>query len=107
MMRSRLSPSHLRGWIAASPLAMLLAAAIPFSDPPRTNTLLADMNCDTLVNILDVNPFVLALSNPAGYAAAFPTCKIANGDINGDGALDILDVNPFIVCVQNNGNPCP
>lgn len=59
-----------------------------------------DMNCDGVVDILDINPFILALGDPAGYAAAWPDCNILNGDINGDGDVDILDINPFIALID-------
>jgi uncharacterized membrane protein len=35
-----------------------------------------DLNCDGAVNFGDINPFVLAISNPPGYATAFPDCDI-------------------------------
>ena len=46
-----------------------------------------DLNCDGLIDFGDINPFVLALTNPAGYAAAYPGCPLANRDINGDGVV--------------------
>ncbi len=55
-----------------------------------------DMNCDGAVNFLDINPFVLALSDPAGYQAAYPNCNLMNGDTNGDGLVDFNDINPFV-----------
>ena len=55
-----------------------------------------DLNCDFAIDFGDINPFVLALTNPAGYAAAFPLCDIGNGDINGDGRVDFGDINPFV-----------
>ena len=55
-----------------------------------------DLNCDGAVNFDDINPFVLALSDPAGYQAAFPDCPIANGDVNGDGFVNFDDINPFV-----------
>ncbi|TWT45913.1 Serine protease AprX [Phycisphaerae bacterium RAS1] len=58
--------------------------------------LLGDMNCDGEVNILDINAFTLAISDPVAYAAAYPGCNINNGDINDDGNVDVLDINPFI-----------
>ena len=54
------------------------------------------------MNVLDVNPFVLALSDPDGYAAAFPGCSIRTADANGDGAVNVLDVNPFVALVGAN-----
>ncbi len=55
-----------------------------------------DLNCDGVVNFSDINPFVLALTDPAGYAAAFPGCNLLNADINGDGVVDFSDINPFV-----------
>jgi len=57
---------------------------------------LGDMNCDNQVNFADINPFVLALTNPAGYAAAYPDCNITNGDVNQDGQVNFADINPFV-----------
>ena len=62
---------------------------------------LGDLNCDTLVDFGDINPFVLALTNPAGYAAAFPNCNIINGDINQDGQVNFGDINPFVLLLTN------
>jgi hypothetical protein len=64
-----------------------------FGPPP---VLLGDMNCDGVLNFGDINPFVLALTNPAAYAAAFPGCDINHADINGDGYVDFGDINPFV-----------
>lgn len=57
---------------------------------------LGDLNCDHAVDFGDINPFVLALTNPAGYAQAFPNCRIENADINQDGRVDFGDINPFV-----------
>ncbi|TWT41966.1 Cortical protein marker for cell polarity [Phycisphaerae bacterium RAS1] len=55
-----------------------------------------DLNCDGAANVLDINPFVLALSNPAAYQQQYPGCPLANGDVNVDGNVDVLDINPFV-----------
>jgi subtilisin family serine protease len=55
-----------------------------------------DLNCDGVVGFKDINPFVLALSDPVAYQAAFPNCNILNGDINGDGQVNFRDINPFV-----------
>jgi len=46
--------------------------------PVRTG----DLNCDGEVDFGDINPFVLALTDPLGWQAAYPDCPVANGDIN-------------------------
>ena len=65
----------------------------------------ADMNCDGMIDAFDIDPFVLALTDPAGYAAAFPNCDINNGDINGDGLIDAFDIDPFVECITTG--QCP
>lgn len=64
------------------------------------NALPGDLNCDGAVNILDINPMVLALADPLAYAAAYPGCNINNGDINDDGNVDVLDINPFVALLE-------
>jgi hypothetical protein len=55
-----------------------------------------DVNCDGAVDAFDIDPFVLALTDPAGYAAKFPNCTIVNADCNGDGTVDAFDIDPFV-----------
>jgi hypothetical protein len=59
-----------------------------------------DLNCDGIVDFDDIGPFVLALSDPAGYANAYPDCYLLNGDCNGDGVDNFNDINPFIVILS-------
>ncbi len=54
------------------------------------------MNCDGWVNEGDVDPFVLAMLDPAAYAAAYPACDINLGDMDGSGTLDGRDVQGFV-----------
>jgi len=60
-----------------------------------------DVNCDGLVNFGDINPFVLALTNPVVYAIRYPDCPINNADINGDGLVDFGDINPFVAMLTS------
>jgi len=55
-----------------------------------------DLNCDSVVNNFDIDPFVLALTDPAGYQAAFPNCFRMLADCNGDGVVDNFDIDPFV-----------
>jgi hypothetical protein len=59
-----------------------------------------DMDCNGWVDFEDINPFVLAISDPAAYQAAYPNCNFLNGDCNGDGYVDFDDINPFIVILS-------
>ncbi|TWT39991.1 hypothetical protein RAS1_43820 [Phycisphaerae bacterium RAS1] len=62
-----------------------------------------DMNCDCAANVLDINSFVLALLDPADYAALHPFCRIEAGDINGDGRADVLDINDYVALLLSGG----
>lgn len=62
-----------------------------------------DMNCDGHINNFDINPFVTAISDPAGYASAYPDCLLINADINGDGLVNNFDINGFVACIESGG----
>ncbi|MGH6958908.1 MAG: hypothetical protein ACREE7_00340, partial [Dongiaceae bacterium] len=91
---------HADTWGAGFTLWMDGVRFEPHPAPPP-----ADLNCDGVVNNFDVDPFVLALLDPAGYAAAYPDCDILAGDINQDGTLDNFDLDPFVECILNAGCP--
>lgn len=55
-----------------------------------------NLNRDGLVNLFDITPFILALTDPAAYQAAFPNCPILNADCNGDDAVKPFYIDPFI-----------
>ncbi len=86
---------------AATPLAQTTVRFRSLAPIP-SNALVGDLNCDGTVDFQDINPFVLALSDPAGYAAAYPNCNILNGDVNGDGRVDFNDINPFVELLSGN-----
>ncbi len=55
-----------------------------------------DMNLDGQVNFDDINPFVLGLTDPAGYQATYGVSPVVTGDFNCDGNFDFGDINPFV-----------
>jgi hypothetical protein len=78
----------------------------------------ADMSNDMVVDVADINPFVLALSNPSAYALASPGLggsKVFHGDLNCDGTFgygSFEDIGPFIQrltegCCAPNCGDCP
>ncbi len=67
----------------------------------RIPVIIGDMNCDGLVNLDDVDPFVLAQLDPAAYAAAYPFCSTSRGDVNTDALLDGGDVQGFTNLLTN------
>ena len=58
-----------------------------------------DMNCDGYVDFFDIDPFVLAVTDPAGYPAAYPDCDIILADCNQDGVVDFFDIDAFVQLV--------
>ncbi len=67
------------------------------ADEGGTGYLVGDTNCDGLVNNGDIDPFLLALTDYAAYADAYPGCH--NADIDGDGLVNNGDIDPFVVAL--------
>ena len=57
---------------------------------------LGDLNCDCVLDAFDIDPFVLALTDPDAYAAQYPDCRRDNADTDGDGDVDAFDIDPFV-----------
>ncbi|MBN2446603.1 MAG: hypothetical protein JXO22_07755 [Phycisphaerae bacterium] len=55
-----------------------------------------DTNCDGAVDVFDIDSFILAITNPAAYAAMYPACDMGVADCNGDGAVDVFDIDAFV-----------
>ncbi|MGE0480863.1 MAG: DUF3466 family protein [Phycisphaerae bacterium] len=64
----------------------------------------ADLNCDGAVNTFDIDPFVMALADPAGYESHYPNCDRALADVNRDGRVNAFDIDPFVACLVGS---CP
>jgi hypothetical protein len=58
-----------------------------------------DTNCDGVVSVGDVGPFVLALTDPSTYATAYPECDLLTADCNGDGVVSVGDIGSFVTLV--------
>ena len=72
------------------------------------NQKLGDANCDGLVDGFDIQPFVMALTDPNAWIAAYPNCDIlCVCDCNCDGTVDGFDIQPFVVCLTSGCEPCP
>ncbi len=55
-----------------------------------------DTNCDGVVDAFDIEPFILAMTDPQAYAMRFPECDLQTADVNGDGVVDAFDIEPFV-----------
>ncbi|MGE0481464.1 MAG: LamG-like jellyroll fold domain-containing protein [Phycisphaerae bacterium] len=65
-------------------------------DECSASVLAGDTNCDGAVDNFDIDPFVLALTDPMAYAAAFPNCDISSADVDGDGLVTNFDIDAFV-----------
>jgi hypothetical protein len=65
-----------------------------------------DADCSGTVNGFDIDPFVVALTDLAGWQDQFPGCPVANLDINCDGAVNGFDIDPFVECLTGACPPC-
>ncbi len=77
-------------WITIPQMGLLVFS---FEDAPP---LLGDMNCDGSVDFFDIDAFVLAITDPAGYAAQYPDCDLSQADCNEDGSVDFFDIDSFV-----------
>lgn len=92
-------------------LRVRLLGSCPGANPPTSPLLcdlhvghgLGDLNCDGVVNNFDIDPFVLAISDPEAYANEFPDCDIRFADIDNNGLVNNFDISPFVALLAN---PC-
>jgi hypothetical protein len=95
---------------AGAPLTSQFAAVVGpgrFSAAYNNNQVLVtvlngpgDTDCDGDVDFDDINPFVLALSDPAAYQLLYPNCELGAADCNGDGVVDFDDINAFVALLS-------
>ncbi|MBU0638139.1 MAG: hypothetical protein KKB50_04680 [Planctomycetes bacterium] len=63
----------------------------------RTPAVRGDLNGDAVVNSFDIDPFVLALSDPDAFAQQYPLVERGCvADVNRDGKVDAYDIDPFV-----------
>jgi len=66
---------------------------------PCEGQVLGDANCDGNVDGFDIQPFVLALTNPSAWEAIYGPlgCDLlCVADCNGSGTVDGFDIQPFV-----------
>ncbi len=57
---------------------------------------LGDINCDGLIDLDDIDPFVVAIGGQMDYEARYPDCDWMRADCNGDGTVDFDDIDAFV-----------
>lgn len=85
-------------WVLASGDLQFFLNGQPPAPPVHVSAAFrfGDVNCDGTSDLGDVSSFVEALTDPAAYAAANPSCGYFNADMNGDGAVNGEDIARFI-----------
>ncbi len=61
-----------------------------------TPVLLGDANCDGSIDFFDIDPFVMAIFDPAAYAGLYCGGATTSVDCNADGSVDFFDIDPFL-----------
>jgi hypothetical protein len=82
------------------PLLAGMLLCIPFSAYAFSP---GDLDCDGAVNKFDIDPFVLALTDPVAYGVAFPSCDVMLADLKSDGLVNGLDIDPFVQLLLGGG----
>ena len=60
---------------------------------------LGDLDCSGTVDVNDISPFVLGLTDPVGYTSEYPNCNIDLADLNRDRSEDGADIQAFVDAV--------
>ena len=55
-----------------------------------------DLNCDGVVDLHDIVPFVRALVSPQDYAAEYPGCDRTLADLDANGTVEVSDIAFFV-----------
>ena len=67
-----------------------------------------DLNCDGAVNTFDIDPFIIALLQPAQYEQLYPDCNRLYADAQANGLVNAFDIDPFIeVLLAGGSGTCP
>lgn len=73
----------------------------------RCPSVRADVNCDGARDFFDIDPFLMALFEPATYLATHCGGSRCAADINCDDAVDFFDIDPFLACIFTACPACP
>lgn len=93
-------PSNIRIWNSKTRGTFEADVIVSGSTYSHVVWILGDMNGDASFNGGDIDPFFLALADPAAFAEQYPGVDPNGpGDINDDGVLDGGDIIPFFAAL--------
>lgn len=62
--------------------------------------LLGDLNCDSVINPVDISPFSLAVDlGETAYLQQYPDCNWHAADFTGDGLVTEADIDGFVAAL--------
>ena len=97
-------PAGSSGPIPADPLTghdLAWPLSLIYLGPGQSSFDLGDLNCDGSINSLDIDPFVLTLTDPVMYGITYPDCDAFLADTNADGSINSLDIDPFVALLTS------
>ncbi len=93
-------PDYLEHWSLSDTSSLDNDGDLDYDqDDSDCGGLVGDLNCDGSVDFFDIDAFVLAVTDPPGYAAAYPDCDLMLADCNGDDSVDFFDIDCFVALV--------
>jgi len=82
------------------PLGLAVSAPAALAQCPLPP---GDANCSGVVDVTDIAPFVLALTDPAAYEVQHPACDLEDLDLNSDTAVNGADIQAFTAALLSPG----
>ncbi|MGE3181467.1 MAG: hypothetical protein AB7N71_07550 [Phycisphaerae bacterium] len=61
-----------------------------------------DLNCDGMISVSDVGPFVIALVDAAEFHVEYPACNPLAGDFTKDGSITVEDISGMVSLLISN-----
>jgi hypothetical protein len=66
---------------------------------PLWSTRAGDFDGSRALDTQDINPFILAMTDRAAYAQAYPGLRLELLDLSGDGVINTEDINHFVAAL--------
>lgn len=95
--------AHPYFWLSPGQPADTMAIGVDDFSFQVSVALPGDFDGSGAVDTQDINPFILALTDPAGYASTYGITPDPY-DLNDDGLINTEDINPFIALLTGPGS---
>jgi len=103
------SEPHMYFWYLGSKPSDTMHAAVDNMAMEFSMQVPGDFTNNGITNLLDINDFVLAITNWSGYLGAYPFADLASidpsqGAASGDPIINLLDIPYFVSIITGGGN---